>query len=450
MSSEKTPLAVAINAVQRAVEAGADDADAYVEFNNRLDLEVVNGVVENLRRAAARGLGLRVTKDGKTVLVHSTDLSLQALGDLARRALDMAASLPTPKEPVLYASPQQTQSLPHPDPGIDQEILADKRSRLVEVERAMLSVPGVDRTVGVAWEESEGIVALANTKGVELQSPFVRLELGAEAIAERDGESYSGSRRVRVPSRRRLPDLVEFGKDAGKRAVEMVGARPVVTTSAPVIFTPQTGWALLVYLLQPLMGDSVVEGRSYLGGEVGEKIAAEGVTVRDSPLLGEGVNRRSFDAEGSPAKNLVLVENGILRNYLTDLKSAAKLGIPCGGNTKRDSYDTGIEIGSSNCYMDPGGQPPDEIIAATERGLLVTLLAGWWVGLSPSKDVFSSAAWGHWIENGKKVHPVRGVSVGGTLREMLKNIDMIGNDLEIYGRTSSPTFRVSEMAISGI
>jgi PmbA protein len=144
------------------------------------------------------------------------------------------------------------------------------------------------------------------------------------------------------------------------------------------------------------------------------------------------------------------VESGVLRNYLTDLKSAAKLGVPCGGNAKRDSYDAGIEIGSSNCYMEPGDRSPEEIIAKTERGLLVTLLAGWWVGLSPSKDVFSSAAWGHWIENGKKVHPVRGVSVGGTLREMLKNIDMIGNDLTFEGRTSTPTFRVSEMAISGI
>jgi PmbA protein len=230
----------------------------------------------------------------------------------------------------------------------------------------------------------------------------------------------------------------------------MVGARPVATTSAPVIFTPQTGWALLVYLLQPLMGDSVVEGRSYLEGKVGEKIAAQGVTVRDNALLDQGVNRRSFDAEGSPTSNLVLVENGVLRNYLTDLGSSFRLGVPCGGNANRDSYATGIEIGSSNCYMEPGEQSPEEIIAATERGLLVTLLAGWWVGLSPSKDVFSSAAWGHWIENGKKVHPVRGVSVGGTLREMLDKIDMIGNDLETYGRTSTPTFRVSEMAISGV
>ena len=450
MSSHKTPLAVAIDAVKSARDTGADDADAYVVYDDRLDLEVVNGAVENLRRAAARGLGLRVTNNGKTVLVHSTDLSPEGLGDLARRAVDMAASLPTPKEPVLYASPQPMGSLPHPDSGISQESLADKANRLFNVERAMLSVPGVDRTVGVAWEESNGIVALANSRGVTLESPFVRLEMRAEAIAERDGESYSGSRRVNVPSRSRLPDLIEFGREAGHRAVEMVGARPVETTSAPVIFTPQTGWAVLVYLLQPLMGDSVVEGRSYLEGKVGEQIAARTVTVRDNPLLDEGVNRRLFDAEGSPAQNLALVEDGVLRNYLTDLKSAAALGVPCGGNANRDSYDSGIEIGSSNCYMEPGEQSPEEIIAATERGLLVTLLSGWWVGLSPSRDVFSSAAWGHWIENGKKVHPVRGVSVGGTLREMLKNIDMIGNDLEIYGRTSSPTYRVSEMAISGV
>ncbi len=449
MSKTQDPLDTAINAVKSAVQAGADDADAYVRFANRLDMEVVNGSLENLRRATARGLGLRVTKERKTTLVHSTDFSDRSLDELASKALHMTGAMPMPRESVMYAAPQPVKSLPHPDPTLSEETIQVKEARLLDVEKAMTSIMGVNRSAGVSWHESDGVIALANSKGVELQSPFVQIELGAEAVAERNGQSYSGSRSVRVSSRSRL-DHTHIGSDAGRRAVELLGACPVSSTKAPVIFTPYTGWAVLVYLTQPLRGDSIVEGRSYLAGKLGEQITANGVTVRDNSLIEEGVSRRSFDAEGTPTRDLILVESGKLANYLTDLRSAAKLGVPCGGNAVRDSYNARIEIGTTNCYMEPGGYTPEEIIAQTERGLMVTLLSGWWVGLSATNDVFSSAAMGFWIENGKVLHPVRGVSIGGSLREMLKSIDMIGNDLTFQERISVPTFRVAEMAISGI
>jgi PmbA protein len=193
----------------------------------------------------------------------------------------------------------------------------------------------------------------------------------------------------------------------------------------------------------------VVRGRSYLAGSIGETVAAPEVTVRDNPLRPEGPVRRMFDAEGSPTRDLALVENGVLASYLTDLSSAAKLGVPCGGNANRDSYDSRIEIGTTNLYMEPGPHSPDDILRATERGLMVTVLSGWWLGLSPVTDTYSSAAMGFWIEDGEIVHPVRGVSIGATLRDMLKSIDMIGNDLVFTAPTTTPTFRVAEMAISG-
>jgi PmbA protein len=223
----------------------------------------------------------------------------------------------------------------------------------------------------------------------------------------------------------------------------------VPSTKAPVIFTPYTGWTLLVYLIQPLRGDHVVRGRSYLAGKLGEVLAAPGVTIRDDPLLPQGPRQRSFDAEGSPTRNFALVKDGVVANYLTDLNSAAKLGVPCGGNANRDSYDSRIEIGTTNLFMEPGAHSPEQIVKATERGLMVTVVSGWWIGLSPATDTYSAAAMGFWIENGEVAHPVRGVSIGGMLREMLKSIDMIGTDLTFTAPTTTPTFRVAEMAISG-
>lgn len=449
MSNSFDELDVATNAVVVALREGADAAEAYLRTASQLDLELRNGEIENLRRASSCGLGLRVTVNRRTALVHTTDVSPGSLRMLAAKGVEVARSLPEPGEVTAFASPQDVNTMPHPDPELRAEPLEAKRARLVAMEAAMTSVPGVSRSVGVAWSESDGVVALANSEGVGLRRPFCSIEADAECVAEKGEQSSSGGRHVWACSRVNAPMPELIGRDAGTRAVELLDARPVPSTKAPVIFTPYTGWTLPVYLVQPLRGDHVVRGRSYLAGKLGETVAAPGVTIRDNPLLSQGPRRRSFDGEGSPTRDLPLVENGVLTDYLTDLNSAAKLGVRCGGNANRDSYDSRIEIGTTNLYMGPGPYSPEEIVNATDKGFMVTVVSGWWLGLSPATDTYSSAAMGFWIENGEVVHPVRGVSIGGAVREMLKSIDMIGNDLAFTAPTTTPTFRVAEMAISG-
>jgi PmbA protein len=436
-------------AVSAALQAGADQAEAYVRLAAELDIDVRNGEIENLRRATTRGLGLRVMVGTRTALVHTTDLIGLPLLQLAARAVDIARALPEAPSPALLAARTAVEALPHPDPGLANEPIEARIEYLRETERAMLAVPGVTRTGGVSWGEADGETALVNSRGVQLYAPFCHIESGAEAIAERDGESYSGNRHASVPARRRLPSAPRMGRDAGERAVALLGARPLPSTKAPVIFTPYTGWAILAALVEPLRGDNVGRDRSYLGGRLGESIAAPGVTIRDNPLLLEGPARRAFDAEGTPCRDTTLVAAGRLTGYLTDLASAAQLGVAPGGNAVRGSYTSGIEVGTSNLYMEPGTFTPERILAETARGLLVTSLSGWWVGLSPARDEFSSAAMGIWIEDGKPAYAVRGVTIAGSLTAMLGAIDRIGNDIEFTGETCTPTFRVAEMTISG-
>jgi PmbA protein len=229
----------------------------------------------------------------------------------------------------------------------------------------------------------------------------------------------------------------------------LLGARQIPSCKVPVIFPFWMGWTVLVWLSQALRGDHVVQGRSYLADRIGTSVASPLVTISDLPHDLQGPGLRSFDAEGTPTRDRALVKNGVLTAYLTDLFSAAKLEVESGGHAVRDSYTAAPQVGTSNLFMGPGTADAEAIIAATGRGVLVTSLSGWWLNLSPATDVFSSAAMGIWIEDGERAYPVRGITVAGTIREMLAAIDMVGNDLRVLGTIATPTFRISEMAVSG-
>jgi PmbA protein len=449
VSKHVDPLSTASYAVEAAMKMGARAAEAYVRSARDLSIDLRNNEIESVSQADSLGLGLRVSVDGRTLLVHTTSMSGTGVLKLAEQAVEMAHALPAPKEPTLFAKPAEASEAPHLDPDLAAETHDAKVTRLREIERVMLAVKGVTASGGIGYQETDGEIALANSNGVKRYTPICRIEIGAEAIAESGGEPSSGGRYTAACARRFLLDNETLGREAGQRAVDMLGARPVASARVPVIFTPYVGWAVLAYTVPPTRGDNVTRGRSYLAGQIGQRIAAEGVSIIDDPLMREGAGRRPFDGEGTPCRTLPIIENGILRSYLTDLSSAQTLGVDPGGNTARGTYASRPEIGTSTHYMRAGGVPPQEIIRRTQRGLLLTSLSGWWVGLSPVTDTFSSAAMGFWIEKGEIAHPVKGVSVGGNLREMLSAIDLVGNDLAFTHETNTPTFRVAEMAVSG-
>lgn len=449
MSKRIDPVVAAANVVDSAMKLGAQAAEAYIRTARDLTIELRNDEVESVNQATTFGLGLRVTVDGRTLLVHTTSPTGIGVLKLVERAVEMARALPAPKEPALFARPAETVDQPHGDPELAAETHEEKVARLRQVERALKAVPGVTASGGVSHSESDGETALVNSHGVQRYSAGCSIELAAEALAGSGGDSSSGSRYASACARRYLLDAETIGRDAGRQAAGLLGARPVASARVPVIFTPQSGWAVLAYIIPPSRGDNVVRGRSYLAGRIGQTIAGPGVSIIDDPLLREGAGRRAFDGEGLPCRTLPIVAEGVLANHLTDLASAQALGVSPGGNTARNDYTSRPEIGPSTLYMRAGDVPPDEIIRRTPRGLLITSLSGWWVGLSPVTDTFSSAATGYWIENGEIARPVKGISVGGSLREMLAAIDLVGSDLVFTHENNAPTFRVAEMAVSG-
>jgi len=238
----------------------------------------------------------------------------------------------------------------------------------------------------------------------------------------------------------------DVGRHAAERAVRRLGARKVRTCQAPVIFDPLTARTLLEHVFHAVAGDAVYRRGSFLVEQIGQTVAAPSVSILDNARLISGLGSCPFDDEGVPTQTTPIVEDGVLRNYLHSAYTARKLHTRPTGNGSRSGSGS-VSVGPTNFYLKPGPHAPDEIVSSVESGLYVMELIGF--GVNVVSGDYSRGAVGMWIENGKFAYPVHEVTIAGNLRQMLKDIEMIGNDVKFIGAIAAPTVKIRNMIISG-
>ncbi len=175
-------------------------------------------------------------------------------------------------------------------------------------------------------------------------------------------------------------------------------------------------------------------------------MAGSNVTVVDDGLRPGGLGSSPFDDEGVASRRTTIVEDGVLRSYLLNSYSARKLGLTTTGNASRGLAGS-PGIGPGNFMLQPGDASPEDIIASVDRGLYVTELIGHGVNLVTGD--YSRGAVGLWIEKGELTYAVSEVTIGGNLKEMFKQIDMIGSDLDYRSVFVAPTLKIRRMTVAG-
>ena len=135
-----------------------------------------------------------------------------------------------------------------------------------------------------------------------------------------------------------------------------------------------------------------------------------------------------------------------LQSYLLDTYSGKKLGMASTGNASR-SVGEPPGVSPTNFYLAPGTQTPEQIIGSVKSGFYITEMIGF--GVNMVTGDYSRGAAGIWIENGELAYPVEEITIAGNLKEMLHNIEMVGNDLEMSGRIAAPTVKLSKMTVAG-
>ncbi len=436
-----------VKLVDKCLRLGADAAEVYLQTGRNLSIRVRNADIETVQEASSSGVGFRVIVDGKMGFSHSNDLSERALDDTMSRAIAFAR-LTTPDESnVLPSDMGFTDVQGLYDPEIARVSMDRKIEMALEVEELAMKDPRITHSSGSSFGEREGEVFIANSNGISKSHKASMCSVYVGVVAEKGDQRRTGGE---SSSRRFFSDLdplEEVARKASQKAWELLDPQMVSTQRAAVIFDRDVAPSLLRGIITAINGERVLQGASFLQNSMNEQFASSLLTITDDGTLPGGPGSSPFDGEGVPTAKRMLVEKGVLRSFLYNTQVAARAGVQTTGNASRGGYTSLPGIGTHNLYLAAGDHSQDDIIAATRRGLLLKGVTGY--GINPVNGNFSGGATGFWIENGRIAFPVEGLTIAGSADQIMKGIDMMGNDLDLNRGFASPSFRIADMQIGG-
>lgn len=433
--------------VKKCLKKGANAAEVYIETGRNLSIRVRNGEIETVEEAASYGAGFRVFVKEKMAFSSSNDFSEKALDDAIARAIEFAKNTTPDPNNVLPDDKGIMEVAGLYDPHIARVTMDEKIEMAKKVEKLAMKDSRITKSAGSGYREGEGEVFIANSNGLLKSYRSAGCSFGVSVVAEKGDQKSSGSESC---SRRFYKDLKpaeEVADKAARKAYEMIDSKPVKTQKAAVIFDPDVAYALLGGILGATNGERVLQGASFLGKKLNQKIGSELITLIDDGTREKGMASKPFDGEGVPTQRRIIIDKGVLKGFLYNTIVARRAGVQSTGNASRGGFTSLPGIGPHNFYLTAGEAKPEDIVKATKLGLLVKEVTGY--GINPVNGNFSGGAAGFWIEDGKVAFPVKGLTIAGTAAEMLSGIDMVGNDLDLNRTVTAPTFRIALLQIGG-
>ena len=411
---------------------GADDGELFLEYRQSESFAFDDGKLKSASFDTAQGFGLRAVSGEATGYGHASELSEAAI----RRAASTVKAVRAGHAGEADAAPDATNRRFYaPDNPLDAAPFAEKTALLQEIDAYARAADPRVRQVTASLSGSWQAVEIRRADGVRVGDirPLVRLNVSviAEAGGVRETGSYGSGGRCGY-TRLLEPETWRGHVDeALRQALVLLEAKPAPAGEMPVVLGP--GWpGILLHeaIGHGLEGDFNRKKTSVFSGLMGERVGAPGVTVIDDGTLPDRRGSLTVDDEGTPTRNTVLIEDGILVGYMQDRMNARLTGTRSTGNGRRQSFAHQPMPRMRNTVMQAGGEDPEDILRQTPNGLYAVNFGGGQVDITSGKFVFSASE-AYRIEDGKVGAPVKGATLIGTGHEVLKNVRAIGHDMRL-------------------
>ncbi|MET0578338.1 MAG: TldD/PmbA family protein, partial [Ilumatobacteraceae bacterium] len=447
-----------------AMRSGGDFAEVYAEDKRSTSASLDDGRVEQVTSGRDRGAGIRVIAGETTGFAHTSDLSESGLAAAADAAASAARQGGGGVRTVAL-SPSTTTARNSIERYPDDVAKTDKVELLRRVDDAARSAGGAIVQVSAGYGDSRKRVLVANTDGLFADDEVVRLLMRISAVANGDTGMQTGFQSMGHTIGFEVFDAVdveELARDAARQAITKLEARPAPSGTMPVVIKHGTGGVLFHEACgHGLEADHVAKGSSVYRGKTGQLVASPLVTVVDDGTMAGEWGTLSIDDEGHPTQRNVLIEDGVLTDYMYDYLRSRKEGRVPSGNGRRESYKHLPMVRMTNTFVTDGESDPDDIISSTDKGVYIARLGGGQVNTASGDFVFGMTE-AYLIEDGKITDPLREANLIGNGPQALRDIDLVGDDFAMGGPgtcgkdgqgvpvgTGQPTLRVAALTIGG-
>lgn len=447
-----------------ATQGGADFAEVYAEDKRSTSAGLDDGRIEQVTSGRDRGAGIRVIAGETTGFAYTSDLSeagLTAAADAAAAAA-RGGSGGVASVGLVRSPSHRPNAIVHEPDDIDKTRKVDLLHRMNDAARAY----GTEIVqVSAGYGDSSKRVLVANTDGVLADDEVVRTLLRVNAVANGDGGMQTGYQSMGHTVGFELFDTVdveEMAREAARQAITKLAARPSPSGEMPVVIKHGTGGVLFHEACgHGLEADHIQKGSSVYAGKVGELVANPMVTLVDDGTMPGEWGTLGIDDEGQTTQRNVLIEDGVLTDYMWDFLRSRKEGRPQSGNGRRQSYQYLPMVRMTNTFVMNGPDDPDDIVAATPQGVYVAKLGGGSVNTATGDFVFGMTE-AYLIEDGKITEPLRDGNLIGNGPKVLRDIDMLADDFSMgspgtCGKDGQgvpvgdgqPTLRVKALTVGG-
>ncbi len=417
------------------------DLEVLATSESSLSIQARAGVTSDVSMSRSGGIGLRVVTDGRVGYAYTEELSEEALGwtlseAVANAELQESGSVSLPEGVALGRHELVDEGL--------SAALQDKKAATIKLERQVATDERVQAVQYAGYNEVRAEVEIGSTTGVDGAYNVGYTSLFT-AMVMRQGESVKqGYERTAKREFHQL-DPGRTAQESLRKLGRHLGATPLKTGRRRAVFEPDVVSTLLALLGFAISGKTLAEGKSRLAGKLGQRIASSLVTLVDDPTLPDGLGSRPFDSEGTPAKRLVIIEDGVLRSFIHNTDTAARTGQENTGHASR-RYKGTLDVGLSNLLLLPGsGITPAD-------GVLVTDLMGVHAGANPITGDVSVQAMGLETVGGES-RPVDDFAISFNLFDLLERVEEVGDDAEWLvgwtGVAKVPSIAVADVSFAG-
>lgn len=437
--------------IAKAAELGIADYELYYQSSESTSVGAFQHELNQFTGSRDGGVCFRCIVDGKMGYASTEELSQVQAEAIVARAADNAAVLEA-EEPVFLGeggqSYEKLELTPYDLPDTDGLIktVLDTQEKIYAADPAV-----IDGSMTQGFMEREEM-AIYNSMGLDLHYENSASGLVVGAVVT-DGKEMADAYEIKLGKLSEI-DTKALTEKAAAGAVRKLGGEVAPTAVCPVVFHPDAMTDLLATFSSAFSSENAQKGLSRLTGQEGAVIASPAVTLVDDPFYKDSPMPIPFDAEGSPTHRKNVIENGVLKTLLYNLKTAAVAGRQTTGNASKGGYDAPVAVRPFTMYLAPGAYTEEELLEKAGNGVYINSLGGLHAGANPVTGDFSLQSAGFLIRDGKKTTPVKSFTVAGNFYDLLKQITAVSDKVELpsaMGMTAfgSPCVLVENLSIAG-